>query len=95
MRLAGGQSYIFRQSFVGQRYSKWLDFKIEAPKRDATVQEAPKRDATIQEAPKRDATIQFSGSLVLAKAILNDWISKLRPLKEMPLYKRPTKKADV
>ena len=46
-------------------------------------------------APKRDATIQFSGSLVLAKAILNDWISKLRPLKEMPLYKRPTKKADV
>ena len=85
MRLAGGQSYIFRQSFVGQSYYKWLDFKIEAPK----------RYATIQEAPKRDATIQFSGSLVLAKAILNDWISKLRPLKEMPLYKRPTKKADV
>ena len=47
LRLAGGQSYIFRQSFVGQSYSKWLDFKIEAPKRDATIREAPKRDATI------------------------------------------------
>ena len=75
LRLAGGQSYIFRQSFVGQSYYKWLDFKIEAP--------------------KRDANIQFSGSLVLAKAILNGWISKSRPLKEMPLYKSPTKKADV
>ena len=95
MRLAGGQSYIFRQSFVGQSYYKWLDFKIEAPK----------RYATIQEAPKRDATIRFSGSLVLAKAILNGWISKSRPLKEMPIYERPlkemplyerqTKKADV
>ena len=50
LRLAGGQSYIFRQSFVGQSYYKWLDFKIEAPKGDATIQEAPKRDAAIQEA---------------------------------------------
>jgi hypothetical protein len=37
LRLAGGKNYIFRQSFVGQSYSEWLDFKIEAPKRDATI----------------------------------------------------------
>ena len=53
LRLAGGQSYIFRQSFVGQSYYKWLDFKIEAPKRDANIREAPKRDATIREANKK------------------------------------------
>ena len=28
---------------------------------------------------------------MLAKAIINGWISKSRPLKEMPLYKRPLK----
>ena len=28
---------------------------------------------------------------MLAKAIINGWISKSRPLKEMPIYKRPLK----
>ena len=46
---------------------------------------------TCLEAGWRPELYVFSGSLLLAKGILNGWISKLRPLKEMPLYKRPLK----